>query len=1071
MSSLQGLILFSREFGYCKITDHSGQRVRVRFCGNNREVTYTAAQVAAQRDFWWRPLPVGLKCRVEGRGVCTVIQPSFRVNDASHVHEYVVQFDGVADDTARLGERELWPIPDSLVETPLSRTVSLQPDSIAHYRSREAFTSAICQLHRESSGIGALAASRVALLPHQAFVVGTVVNDPIWRYVLADEVGLGKTVEAGAIAHQLLASRPDARVLILCPGPLARQWLCEMHMSFGGRDFRLLDLHDSQKVQLQAWNCVISSIKVAMRDRAQDILANSWDLVVVDEAHHLLWNLAQYEFIAELAARSPRLLLLSAIPAREREAELLRLLRLIDPARYQEGTAVANRFAELYAAQRVIGRRVRMVSQHLSESSNEDMEFLHEDARRLLASDILNEDKDLEALRIAAEQAASPEDVRSRYEELIDQVVARYRISRRILKNRRARLVDKELLSSVARSISAFRYEAGELEREIGLLAMEVLQSASLAPIDRVALHTLFRKTAQALCDPAALYQIAVALRYYDESDSPEGELLDANAAYDYEEHDEVIASIASLVGPHVDKNALERWHSLLVAAIDLSAQPRILALRKCVAQLREGGAKKVIVFVGTYGTAEFVADMLASQHGKAAIATFFHDQEDDWKERQVTRFRRDAACWILVSDESGGEGRNFQFADAIVHFDLPWSVSAVEQRIGRLDRIGRDRPVHSIVLSPSDTVEADWFECLEGGFGVFTKSISGLEFMLRQSERRIIESALEHGSQSLVELTATIRDECERERASDDADALTDAASFRSSIKYLHAIESSADSQLEKAVPSYFRTIARSDAARQVTDTKDPNLRLWRFRPEDVADFQLVGLERRGDNPLQEKYGTFARSVARERPDLDFFSIGHPLIDGLRDACKRHIRGRTFVAKVTSSKLAAGQYILVGWRCATGGEEASDETIDGAIRHLQDRHLRVALDIASGECLSDIAVSEIAELLSEETAGISDLQREPMLEALEPYLEEWGTLIPRLINASEARARLLYLARYGADDEEFCERMRAELSLVARTRHDETPDYEKSLLASVAAVKSATVALDSIGIIVVPDR
>ena len=107
------------------------------------------------------------------------------------------------------------------------------------------------------------------------------------------------------------------------------------------------------------------------------------------------------------------------------------------------------------------------------------------------------------------------------------------------------------------------------------------------------------------------------------------------------------------------------------------------------------------------------VTDSLIAAFGAEAVAAFRHDLSDDSKEEEVSRFRRNPTCRVLVCDESGGEGRNFQFVDELIHFDLPWSVSAVEQRIGRLDRIGRDQPVRSVVICPPGGIEEAWFRCL----------------------------------------------------------------------------------------------------------------------------------------------------------------------------------------------------------------------------------------------------------------------------------------------------------------------------------------------------------------------
>lgn len=1065
MSTLEGLVLINREFGYCKITDHTGERVRVRFCGTSREAWYSTRLVAEQRDFKWRPLPVGLKCEVKGRGSCSIVESSFRTDEASGVYEYVVEFDDTGGESAKLSERDLWPIPGSLIETPLTRIANLQLDPFPHYLAHEALTGALAQVSNEVSGIEALAASRVVLLPHQAFVVGTVVDDPIWRYILADEVGLGKTVEAGVIVHQLFASKPNARVLVLCPGPLARQWLCEMHLSFGGRDFHLLDIHPPRQVRLSEWTRVISSIKVAMRDHADTISAESWDLVIVDEAHHLLWNEDQYEFVERLSSRSAGLLLLSAIPAQERESELLRLLRLIDPTQYSDGSATADRFSDLYAAQRVIGRRVRIVSRHLTDPDDEDVIELHEDAKRLLACDVLKDDEELDGLRRAAEATCDLRETRRLYRNLVDEVVARYRISRRILKNRRARLVDADLLSSVTRVCQLFRYEPSELDREIAALTIDVLQSARESPVDRSVLYALFRKAVQAICDPVALYEVATALRLPDES-GESALLSDANAVYDYDEHDVVLRALATSIGPHVNEGQLERFIALIRAAIDLGELPRIAALKACLDDLRRESARKIIVFAGAYGTASFLEEMLAKEHGSLSVAAFRHELDDAAKEAQVTRFRRDPSCWILVSDESGGEGRNFQFADVLVHFDLPWSVSAIEQRIGRLDRIGRDRPVKSVVLCPTGTIEAEWFEGLDQGFGVFCRSISGLEFMLRNVEHQIFDAVLHDGHGALREIIPSIREKCERERASDDADALTDAASFRSSSRYLRSLEASAGVMLENAAPLYLRSCARKDSARQVTDMKDANLKIWRLRPGDVSEFQLLGIERKAEDSLQERYGTFSRVTARERPDLEFFSVGHPVIDALADASRRYVRGRTFAVRSVSNDINPGFYLSVRWRVIPGVVGPEDVSIERTIRHLNGRYVHNVVDIETEGFLNEQDRRSVVELLDPERESTSDFRGEPLLEELSTLLDTWGARVVRMVRASEEVATEIHSERYGELDRTFCADLSADAAFVLRTRRDETPAYARSLECCIAALKNARVTLDSLGIV-----
>ena len=115
-------------------------------------------------------------------------------------------------------------------------------------------------------------------------------------------------------------------------------------------------------------------------------------------------------------------------------------------------------------------------------------------------------------------------------------------------------------------------------------------------------------------------------------------------------------------------------------------------------------------------------------------------------KEEAAQRFRNNSGATVLVSDESGGEGRNFEFADAVLHYDTPFQVARIEQRIGRLDRIGRSKmrgDVRSVVIYAEGTVEEGLVRCYDEGINVYRESVSGLEFSLRDQELRISTSAL----------------------------------------------------------------------------------------------------------------------------------------------------------------------------------------------------------------------------------------------------------------------------------------------------------------------------------------
>ena len=1066
---LEGLVFNNSQFGYCKVVSHLNRQVQVRFCGTGREVVYTLETLLRGKDFKWVPLPAGLRCTVEGRGECLIVQAPFGPDQTSQVHEYAVEFDSQGREAATLSERDLWPIPGSLTETPETRLAGLRLDPWKHFRARDDLLSALARLHRETAGIRALAASRIELLAHQASVIGTVVDDSRWRYILADEVGLGKTIEAGVILHELLAERPKARVLVLTPGALSRQWLCEMHLSFGGRDFKLADLHDARLVDWSRWSRTICSLKCAVQEHGVSLLAQSWDLVIIDEAHHLLWNQLQYDFVKALSIQAGGILLLSAIPARERAKDLLRLLQLIDPKTYADGTVAALRFDELYREQPLIGRRLRILQSRLSQSSVNTTD-IQQAARRLVEIPILANDAALLASLQGVLSAGEEGEVGQQCLALIGEVSSRYRISRRILKNRRSQLLDQALLLGVERRLQTAWYEPSRLEagahETMVLLFVRLLDAG--APSD--ALQILFRKGATSLCDPVALMEVARALCI---AIGPEVRLpadFDAAAVLDYDEHERLLADACAALAPYIDSGLAERLLTFATAWIEEdTAPPRVTRLMEALDELQQLGCQKLLVFGGTMGAAELVVEHLQQKYGRSAVAEFRHDLEDGDKEAQVTRFRRDSGCQILVCDESGGEGRNFQFASAVVHFDLPWSVSAIEQRIGRLDRIGRKDAVLNVVVAARHSIEAAWLQCLTDGFEVFGRSISGLEFLLRETEHRVVEHVMRTGVEGIGAMIEEVQDISRRERASDESDALTDLASFDTSRRQPSSVGRTADARIEESFPRYLRTIGVGAVAKRVTDQRDLNLKIWCLRPEDVTQAELPGIHRRANGQLGDHYGTFRRNIARSRPDLEFFSTGHELFEAVCSVAKTHIAGRTFAIRVKSTAAPAGLHLLTTWKIYPGPTAGEHKRLGRAMRHLYGRRVRIIADIASGELLDRAAVRGLEPLLFDNDDYIADLHNKA-ISVIGGALPVWPALVAKLIHAATEQAPFENREAYAGDDEEFADTLHRETARLQQIGSGDSLHLIEALEANLAAVRTPMIELDSVGIVLISD-
>jgi ATP-dependent helicase HepA len=459
------------------------------------------------------------------------------------------------------------------------------------------------------------------------------------------------------------------------------------------------------------------------------------------------------------------------------------------------------------------------------------------------------------------------------------------------------------------------------------------------------------------------------------------------------------------------------------------------------------------------------VVEKLHLKYGKAAVAEFRHDLNDDDKESEVTKFRRNPECSILVCDESGGEGRNFQFATALLHYDLPWSVAAVEQRIGRLDRIGRRDPVLSVVVTAKGLVEADWLQCLTNGFEVFGRSISGLEFVLRESEHRVVEHIMRHGPGLIDALIGYVQETCSKERASDEADALTDLASFNRSLRRGGDAAQTADARIEESFPRYMRTIGVGDVARRVTDRRDLNLRIWCLRPEDVTQVQLPGIHRNNNDQLGDHYGTFLRSIARERPDLEFFAAGNGLFEAVCSVAQNHITGRAFAIKVKSDTLPPGLYVLSTWKICPGSPPGDKKHLGRATRHLYGRRIRILADTVSGELLDSAVVRGLESLLFAEDNSIVDLRDKAAL-LVEGVQSSWTTVVASVTKAAKLRAPLENSQAYGGEDQDFTDQIVQEIARLKQWGRGDSKELIAAMNACLDSVENPLVELDSLGVV-----
>jgi superfamily II DNA or RNA helicase len=447
---------------------------------------------------------------------------------------------------------------------------------------------------------------------YQVETVRKVLKQYRGRVLLADEVGLGKTVEAGMVLKEYVLRGMAERILILTPASLVGQWRDEMAGKFG---IDCATSHDpllrSDPAAFWAQPRVIASIALARRKDQMELLASqNYDVVVVDEAHHLRDQAsASYRLVNSLQKRF--LLLLSATPVQNSLLELYNLLTLLQPGIFKTQK-------EFRAAYMVPGKP--------REPAN------RERLRDLMRSVMVRNTRALAALRMPRRQAstlrASPETAEAAcYEELTALV----------------------------------REAAGKIGHE---------------GVHRLSLQHLL---AAAGSSPGAA---AAALSRFIERGS-DGTTID------------------------------DRWHKLLGRTRAITAGAKEAALMRLLAQ---NPAEKKLVFVHHRDSLNHLAQLLRAQ--KIPFAMFAGDMTGPQKDAAVEAFR--AEVKLLLCTESGGEGRNLQFCNTLINFDIPWNPMAIEQRIGRIDRIGQTREVFIFNLVTAGTIEDAMLRILDEKINMF---------------------------------------------------------------------------------------------------------------------------------------------------------------------------------------------------------------------------------------------------------------------------------------------------------------------------------------------------------------
>lgn len=680
---------------------------------------------------------------------------------------------------------------------PLDRLLASQIDYKEWYDLRiEALQ---MQANMQNSPLRGMVGARVGLIPHQFYIAHEVGKRFAPRVLLADEVGLGKTIEAGLIIHQQLKTGRSERILVLVPDSLQYQWMVEMRRRFN-LNFSLFDLtrtasikeHDPELNPFLTEQCIIASVDLMIdhEDLREQALEAGFDLLVVDEAHHLMWSEEEggndrYDLVEEFAEKTAGVLLLTATPEQLGVESHFARLRLLDPQRFSS----LDRFL--------------------------DEEEKYQQTAQI--AEVLMSDQPLEADHFQAiEQLLG--------HKIEDEPEQRFRAIHELLD----------------------RHGTGRV---------------------------LFRNTREAIqgfpgrdCQPAPL-------------PAPEGWSMDGKL------REQMWPEEAQLDGAWMETDPRVTW---------------IMEMLRT--QLKH---KKVLLIARSGPVVEALENALRI-HAGIRTAMFHEGMSLLERDQAAAYFAEDSyGAQILLCSEIGSEGRNFQFASDLILFDLPANPDVLEQRIGRLDRIGQENRIQIHVPYLVGTAQERMFRWYNEALNIFS-NISPTAQTLQENFIIDLKDCLlaDKGQafEDLLEAVSVQREALEQELQA-GRDRLLEYNSCRPMVaqEIVQALEEYDDNTTLPMFMKRFMASTNIDFDEQSNGTVI-------IKPTDQMQVQGLTLDEDGMTV------TFYRDQAQIREDAQYITLEHPFTESVMEMINTQSFGSTNVALLKSAALPQGSVLVEVW-------------------------------------------------------------------------------------------------------------------------------------------------------------
>jgi len=854
------------------------------------------------------------------------------------------------------------------LDRPAERLLSGQIDRNKWFNLR-CYTREIANSLSQSPVYG-LAGCRTSLLAHQIYIAYEVSRRYAPRVLLADEVGLGKTIEAGLIMHQQLLAERVKRVLIVVPESLVFQWLVEMLRRFNlvfsvfdeERCDAMDDADDEDSAEIgnpfHSEQLIICSLQflVENQSRAEQAVAGEWDLLIVDEAHHLAWSensvSPEYQTIESLAMQIPGILLLTATPEQFGKESHFARLRLLDPSRFSD-LASFLREETNYAPLADVVDALQQDSSLNSDHLRVLQQTLDEGDNRQWLGQLDSEDA---VLRAQAQQA------------LIEHLLDRHGTGRVLFRNTR-----HVIKGFPQRELHAYPLSAPDQWPGQNIKA----DRETVNPDDLVAQKLILGDTGK----PAS--------------------------------------------------NSLD---------------PRVNWLG---AFLRDNKKNKVLVIAALAETAVGLADQVKALSGIRA-AVFHEGLTLVERDRAAAWFAdHDAGAQVLICSEIGSEGRNFQFAHHLVLFDLPVNPDLLEQRIGRLDRIGQNAVINIHVPYFENSAQETLFRWYHEGLNAFNQTCPAGNQVFVQMRNELmahlkdptlnVESLIERTHQLYLQLNQALQQGRDRLLEYNScrpliAEDLTDQAENRNSNYDIFQF-------MERIYDCYG------------IDSEIRGQDCWVITPSDNMLAKMPGL------PDDGMTVTYDRTIALSNEDVRFLSWEHPFVRNAMDMVLTSEFGNTALIAIKYSGAKPGTLLL---ECHFLMEFADDRKFENQ-RYFPNSSVSVVVDENKREhsqLLDAESIQQIVQPVDSDTSlKIVKAKQSEISTLLELAAQIADRQVSGLVEAAKQRGD----AVLGRE----LDRLNALQQINANVRDDEIEFFRNQLNHFEAALGNAKLRLDAVRVMI----